>query len=46
MLNELYKLNELKTYLFSLCNRWQRQRRQNLLSSSLFGVFFLFLVVT
>jgi len=33
-------------YLFSLCTLWQRQRRQNFLSSSLFGVFFLFFVVT
>jgi hypothetical protein len=32
--------------LFSLCSVWQRQRRQNFLNSSLFGVLFLFFVVT
>src|ERR1043166_6405582 len=36
----------LSVYLLSLCTRWQRQRRQNFLNSSLFGVFFLFFVVT
>lgn len=40
-----YQLSTIN-YLFSLCTRWQRQRRQNFLSSSLFGVFFLFFVVT
>jgi len=38
--------SKIKLYLFSRCNLWQRQRRQNLFSSSLCGVFFLFFVVT
>ena len=37
---------EISDYLFSLCNWCLRQRRQNFLNSSLFGVFFLFFVVT
>jgi hypothetical protein len=38
--------NRKSRYLFSRCKRWQRQRRQYFLNSSLFGVFFLFFVVT
>jgi len=37
--------NRKSRYLFSLCRRWQRQRRQYLLNSNRFGVFFLFFVV-